>query len=95
MHGSIILNSRRAIRDNRYYFKKTSGTQVPDHRPSKIQKLRPPASDTAVLDLVVHAPLPQARPSQSRQMPTLAAVLQQARQRAPVEAGIHRLKQFV
>ena len=34
MHGSIILNSRRAIRDNRYHFKKTSGIQVPESRHS-------------------------------------------------------------
>ena len=33
MHGSIIVNKRRAIRDNRYYSKRTSGTQVPESRP--------------------------------------------------------------
>ena len=27
-YGSVILNSRRALRDNRYRFKKTSGVQV-------------------------------------------------------------------
>jgi hypothetical protein len=33
MHGSIIVNKRRAIRDNRYYSKRTSGTQVSESRP--------------------------------------------------------------